>query len=206
MDMPTFYKHAEADKALVQSLKSLDPALVDAYVSTLTSLFRQVVAQEHKNPKQFEALKQAFAATAKAAMRHLDDSGVTGHVARHAHELAGVSFAQSAPMLGYEAACLYRLGVPHDKVARLWPWLDQIKAAAVPVISAPGFRLEPLVDATVASFGHETGGEPWMHLSPGFWMHMSGYVLGIANCVLEVPTAGLATASIITGAIAVAQP
>jgi hypothetical protein len=204
MDLATFYQHAEADHALVQCLRSLDQGLVGAYGATLTTLFREIVAQEHKDPKQFEALKQAYAATARGAMRYLDDKGVTAHVARHAPELKDVSFAHSAPLLAYEAACLFRLGVPHDKIKPFWTWLDHHKAATAQMMSKPDFRLEPLVDPVVSSFGKETGGEPWEHLSPGFWRRMGGFALAVANLVAEIPTAGLATVSVVVGAAGVA--
>ena len=204
MDMQTFYQHADADTGLVSTLRGLDQALCASYVSALSALFKQIIAQEHRDKQQFEALKQAYAATARGAMSYLDDSGVTAAVGRVAPLLRDVSFKQNEAMLAYEAACLFRLGIPHDKIRPYWEWLDHHKAPVLTALAQPGFLIAPTIDAAVLGFGHEVGGAAWEHLSPGWWRRLAGAALIVANCVAEIPTAGLATASVVVGVVGIA--
>ncbi len=203
MDLLHFYNLVESDHAAVEVLQKLDQQLIGTYSETLTRLFREVIAQEHRNPRQFEALKTAYAAAARGAMRYLDDSDVTSTVAKFAPHLLHVSFAQSAALLTYESAYLFRLGVPHSKIAPFWTWVDARKADFIKHMERPDFKMELLVDPAVASFGKETGGEEWKHLSPGFWMKLACVGLAAANVLAEVPTAGLATASVFAAGVGV---
>jgi hypothetical protein len=203
MDMLSFYRLVEADQALVQTLQSVDGGLCATYGDVLTKLFREIVIQEHRNPRQFEALKHAFAATARGAVGYLDHIGVTAAVGQVAPLLQDVSFADSTAFLAYEAACLYRLGVPHAKIAPFWAYLDHHKSAILPRMAQPGFALQALVDPAVSGFGHEKGGEPWQHLSPGWWTTLGGAILVVVNLAAEAPSFGLATASVVAGVVGV---
>jgi hypothetical protein len=204
MDLPTFYKRVESDKALVKTLRGVDQQLCASYGDVLTRLFREIVAQEHRNVAQFRALKDAYSVAAHGAMRLLDQKGITAAVSRVAPLLLQVSFKDSAAMLTYEAASFHRMGVPYSKITPFWAFLDRNKASFIRRTQTRRFSFESLVNPAVASFGKERGGEAWEHLSPGFWRRMVGFAVAVVNLTAEIPTVGLSTVSVIAGGIGVA--
>ncbi len=204
MDLPAFCRQVEADQRACKVLHAVDTRLCESYASVMLDLFRETIRQEHRNPAQFLALRDAYGGVARGAMRYLDTAGVTAVVAQAAQPLADVSFADNACVLAYEATYLHNLGVPYAKIAPFWRFVDEHKRDLLAQMRQPGFTLEALVDPAVKSFGTETGGADWEHLSPGFWRRMAGFGLAVVNCVATVPTAGLAVASVLAGAAGVA--
>lgn len=204
LDLITFCRKVDADRRICKVLHAVDTRLCESYSDAMVVLFRELVAQEHKNPAQFAALKQAYGGVARGAMRYLDAAGVTAAVADAAGPLEGVSYVESAGVLAYESTYLHRMGVPYEKITPYWKFVDQHKGEVIRHLREPGFRLESLVDPAIESFGTEKGGAEWEHLSPGFWRRMAGFGLGVVNCVATIPTAGLAVASVLAGAAGVA--
>ena len=204
MDLVAFCKQVEGDRRACKVLRALDTRLCESYASVMLDLFREVVRQEHKDAAQFQALKDAYAGVARGAMRYLDASGATAAIAQAAQALEHVSYADNACVLAYEVAYLHNMGVPHEKIAPFWDFVDEHKGEVIAMMREPGFRLESLVDHAVGSFGTEKNGEKWEHLSPGLWRRMAGFGLAIVNCVATVPTVGIAVASVLAGAVGVA--
>ena len=204
MDIIRLERMVEAHGEVCPVLAAADQQLCASYADTLVLLFRELTVQEHKNPAQFQALKHAYGCVAHGAMRYLDESGITQAVGAVAPLLSGFSFQANAPALAFESMFLNRMGIPFEKIKPFWAYVDQRKDAFIHRMCAPGFTLESLVDAAVTEYGTETGGEPWEHLSPGFWRRMAGFAIGVANATAAVPTCGLAVASIVVGAVGVA--
>lgn len=204
IDLVAFCRKVEANPRVCKVLHAVDTQLCESYASVMLDLFRETIRQEARNSSQFQALKQAYGGVASAAMRYLDTAGITAAVAEAAAPLVDVSYADNACVLAYEVSYLHNLGVPYEKIAPFWSFVDQHKGEVIGLMREPGFTLESLVAQAVESFGTETDGEQWEHLSPGLWRRLAGFGLAIVNCVATVPTAGIAVASLIAGAAGVA--
>lgn len=204
MDLVAFCKKVEANQRVCKVLHAVDTHLCESYASVMLDLFRETIRQERKNDSQFQSLKQAYGGVARSAMRYLDASGVTAAIAEAAAPLVDVSYVHNACVLAYEVSYLHNMGVPYEKIAPFWRFVDEHKADVIGLMREPGFTLESLVEPAVQSFGTEKHGEEWEHLSPGLWRRMAGFGLAIVNCVATVPTAGIAVASVLAGAAGVA--
>jgi len=204
MDFLTYCKKVETKTGVCPILHKVDHDLCDSYARSMVILFREIVAQEHKNPAQFQALKAAYGAVAQGAMKYLDKAGVTAAVAQVAPMLLQVSFVESARVLAYESSFIHSMGVPYDKIRPYWSFVDRNKAAVIRRMVEPGFTLESIVSPAVAAFGTEQGGADWEHLSPGFWRRMVGLGLVVTNLVATLPTCGVAAASVVVGTVGVA--
>ncbi len=167
-------------------------------------LFKELTIQAHKNPAQFQALKEAYGCVARGAMRYLDPSGITAAIASVAPILETFSFAENAPALAFETMLIHEMGILFEKIAPFWDFVDRNMTKFIKQMCKPCFSLESLVDPAVASFGTEVGGEEWEHLSPEFWRKFVGFVIGVNNVTAAVPTCGVAVASVVVGGIAVA--
>ncbi len=194
----------EASGDVCPVLVATDKNLCQTYADVMVRLFNELTVQEHKNPSQFDALKEAYRCTAHGAMKYLDDSGVTAAVSSVAPLFENFSFAENASALAFEATFIHKMGVPYEKITPFWSYVDHNKSEFIKQISKPGFTLECLVDPAVSDYGTEVGGEKWEHLSPGFWRRMVGFAIGVVNVTAAVPTCGVAVASVIVGGIGVA--